>query len=686
MDGDGQPDPSKDTAQCFTAEATNGDHGCRTSFPYKDYPGRCARCAHVALLQREEPVSKAKISDCLETPQCRGCGAISMAFMKTGQCGSCRKRDAEMNGDLVDGALSAPSQHPSADDYPRVSAFNSRMGLGKQRAAHLAASGTIWTNAGHSPTSGPQASQPMTTDNLRALKASSSSSRSASSSSGSARIAAVSIAIIYMANGKPIMHTLGNSITSYTANTPFDQIHKDHLNEANSKWLRAGASAKITQPETFLSFCGNTSIKEEYIHGEVGALWDHYRGLPNADVYLNNGKVPSHLRVTRNQRQTRLVLEFHILVKDYCNRTKSDAPFELAVYQGKGKGRGKRARSPSTHPSSVPSSSVVRRLGKGSRIPSSRMFPLKKRVPVSNEPDNVQLEVAQIKISEKSCEYTIEWGHSKAKAATIEVAHFAQGATKRAYHANVAGKDCTHSFVLKRFFNIGNGAESVTIQENANFLVSEAMRLYTLRNVVADFNQKVDDEVASDQRDEVALSGLAFNVTPFFLVREVVTDKQHPSKASNTTYDEFRDANLDASDEVNVVWLMEPHHAQPVTKWSGTLSHPVNNSLVGQTARAIAHWFFIHTEYASVLADMQSVETLNQDTKELVNLLFDPMTHTANQEDPNYSGLGDFGQRGVDVFVKEHVCGNVCQLLKFDSISENAVEEEAAEVDSKDDD
>ncbi|KAI5826412.1 hypothetical protein K523DRAFT_249043, partial [Schizophyllum commune Tattone D] len=219
-------------------------------------------------------------------------------------------------------------------------------------------------------------------------------------------------------------------------------------------------------------------------------------------------------------------------------------------------------------------------------------------------------------------------------------------------------------FVLKRFFNIGNGAESVTIQENANFLVSEAMRLYTLRNVVADFNQKVDDEVASDQ---------PFNVTPFFLVREVVTDKQHPSKASNTTYDEFRDANLDASDEVNVVWLMEPHHAQPVTKWSGTLSHPVNNSLVGQTARAIAHWFFIHTEYASVLADMQSTLRFLACATTLTHLI-------------SYSGLGDFGQRGVDVFVKEHVCGNVCQLLKFDSISENAVEEEAAEVDSKDDD
>ncbi|KAK7007244.1 hypothetical protein R3P38DRAFT_2432505, partial [Favolaschia claudopus] len=43
-------------------------------------------------------------------------------------------------------------------------------------------------------------------------------------------------------------------------------------------------------------------------------------------------------------------------------------------------------------------------------------------------------------------------------------------------------------------------------------------------------------------------------------------------------------------------------------------------------------------------------------------VLFDPMTHTVGGN----SGIGDFGLEGINSFIQDHSCGDVCNRLALD--------------------
>ncbi|TRM66662.1 kinase-like domain-containing protein [Schizophyllum amplum] len=232
-----------------------------------------------------------------------------------------------------------------------------------------------------------------------------------------------------------------------------------------------------------------------------------------------------------------------------------------------------------------------------------------------------------------------------------------------------------HSYVLKRFFNIGNGAEKVSVSENQKYLYLEAERLCLLQEAVQGFYQLVDDQISSDKRASIA----DFDVTDFQIACEVVLGDGKPSRASNVTDEQYIEAA-----PAKLVWIMEPERKHTITKWSGTLNHPVHVSLLGQTASAIAHYFWLHTKGEMVLADMQSTEGISSTTKRLTNFLFDPMTYTTAMEDLNTSGLGDFGQKGVATFFDMHRCGAVCEMLALGNIEPEAGEDQGDEAEEAD--
>lgn len=43
-------------------------------------------------------------------------------------------------------------------------------------------------------------------------------------------------------------------------------------------------------------------------------------------------------------------------------------------------------------------------------------------------------------------------------------------------------------------------------------------------------------------------------------------------------------------------------------------------------------------------------------------VLFDPMTHTLNGN----SGIGDFGLEGINAFIRDHQCSEICKCLHLD--------------------
>ncbi|KAK7001195.1 hypothetical protein R3P38DRAFT_2559268, partial [Favolaschia claudopus] len=46
-------------------------------------------------------------------------------------------------------------------------------------------------------------------------------------------------------------------------------------------------------------------------------------------------------------------------------------------------------------------------------------------------------------------------------------------------------------------------------------------------------------------------------------------------------------------------------------------------------------------------------------------VLFDPMTHTVGGN----SGIGDFGLEGINSFIRDHSCGDVCNRLALDEVA-----------------
>ncbi|KAK6997329.1 hypothetical protein R3P38DRAFT_3220308 [Favolaschia claudopus] len=64
-----------------------------------------------------------------------------------------------------------------------------------------------------------------------------------------------------------------------------------------------------------------------------------------------------------------------------------------------------------------------------------------------------------------------------------------------------------------------------------------------------------------------------------------------------------------------------------------------------------------------IFADLQGTPALVGRKDGLV--LFDPMTHTVGGN----SGIGDFGLEGINSFLRDHTCGDVCNRLALDEVA-----------------
>ncbi|KAF9071919.1 kinase-like domain-containing protein, partial [Rhodocollybia butyracea] len=93
-------------------------------------------------------------------------------------------------------------------------------------------------------------------------------------------------------------------------------------------------------------------------------------------------------------------------------------------------------------------------------------------------------------------------------------------------------------------------------------------------------------------------------------------------------------------------------------KWSGTMQHPSHRSKLGLMMTIFAHFSLEWTEKTLVFVDLQT-SVINQAGKGQTNVLFDVMSHTITGD----SGLGDFGQEGIQAFIDQHCCDKKCQEL-----------------------
>ncbi|KAJ7082793.1 kinase-like domain-containing protein, partial [Mycena epipterygia] len=202
-------------------------------------------------------------------------------------------------------------------------------------------------------------------------------------------------------------------------------------------------------------------------------------------------------------------------------------------------------------------------------------------------------------------------------------------------------------YVLKRFFRLSEESENAT-PEQLPFTVEEhkaQIQAEGARLTVAAWFPKAFFKHANNLNIAVDYN-LAF--AEAFLGEE--TDR--PSPASGLNEVEFGTSGL--------TWLIEPKCSSTVEHFTYTLSQKSHKKdLRSGTIHAFAHFVWGHSNQMLVLADIQGTPALVGQKGGMV--LFDPMTHTKN----GASGVGDFGITGIESFLRDHICGDICLRLRL---------------------
>ncbi|KAJ7774456.1 kinase-like domain-containing protein, partial [Mycena olivaceomarginata] len=115
-----------------------------------------------------------------------------------------------------------------------------------------------------------------------------------------------------------------------------------------------------------------------------------------------------------------------------------------------------------------------------------------------------------------------------------------------------------------------------------------------------------------------------------------------------------------------IIWLVEPLHNAVVTRYTGTMEHPVGTGQLAHTLSAFVHCAYQRSGGTMVFADLQgSCGRLR--TKQMGILIFDLMTHT--DQDSRVClltlalGVGDYGSEGIERWRDQHDCNTFCKCL-----------------------
>ncbi|KAK7006612.1 kinase-like domain-containing protein [Favolaschia claudopus] len=140
------------------------------------------------------------------------------------------------------------------------------------------------------------------------------------------------------------------------------------------------------------------------------------------------------------------------------------------------------------------------------------------------------------------------------------------------------------------------------------------------------------------------VTAIDFNIafTDAFLAEEI----ESPSPASGIPQI--------TAESPGITWLVEPKRSTSVEHFSYTLVHKSRKKdLRSSTIYAFAHFVWGHSNQTMIFADLDGL------------VLFDPMTHTV----AGNSGIGDFGLEGINSFLQDHSCGDVCNRIALDEVA-----------------
>ncbi|KAF7354438.1 Kinase-like protein [Mycena venus] len=271
----------------------------------------------------------------------------------------------------------------------------------------------------------------------------------------------------------------------------------------------------------------------------------------------------------------------------------------------------------------------------------------------------VSLYIASVNVDIGTGQVKFSWGTEDIREALLDNMPFAKGKTKKVYRLLLDGKP----YVAKRFFEVGNGPECVSLDENSSQLENEFIRLNQGQWFLDQFYARADETETEVSNNFMFSRGL--------LVREII-EGTGPSPASGVSMQAFLDS-MDYNPDTSIVWLLEPSRGSAIERWSGTLQHPNHENKPGQTIDAFMHFSYVYSRQTLVFADIQGSKGLSRGGNSGW-ILFDIMTHTSE----GASGIGDHGQDGIQAILSDHICERMCRTLNIGE--DNIVEGQKARV------
>ncbi|KAJ6474302.1 kinase-like domain-containing protein [Mycena sanguinolenta] len=422
---------------------------------------------------------------------------------------------------------------------------------------------------------------------------------------------------------------------AFHVDTAVPDIIQVILDSINETWESSSASSLIRH-DIFLFWHKHQSLLPGSLNGTIGELYDNHQHDHNAQVYFNN--VPQRWRHMRGES---VCFELEIDISHFESRTKTSAP--PAAFKGK--------RTTADRPTAE--EQVVKRV-RTSMNSSILIQPLASSIPRkpsshgvgTQNTTEISLHVASVTIGEEDGQVAIVWDTDDRREAILDDQPCASGKTKKVYRMMVGGKP----YVAKRFFEIGNGRDNVSVDENSTQLTNEMVRLVKGQWFLNHFYERAEETGTQVSSDFVFSQGL--------LVQEIIGGSSPaPSPASGVSFEAFLDSTIVNPDSA-ITWLLEPLRAASVDRWSGTLEHPIHSDKAGKTMDTFMHFSYVYSQQSFIFADLQSTRG-RAPSGSSASILFDVMTHTVQQD----SGVGDHGDAGIKAILNGHICSLMCTGL-----------------------
>ncbi|KAI0073742.1 kinase-like protein [Panus rudis PR-1116 ss-1] len=653
----------RDNTELTRCTGSPGD-ACNGIFPRKDYAGLCGRCVYMATLSEKNDVTM--IAAVKTWGQCEDCGALGRHYEQGEKCAGC-KQASQQGQPIPNQAASQPVRLSTIQATP------------SQDSASQALARNLQENT--------QRRRDLTNDRLRSFQVQGSLANRPSAITNPAMAKSLSrpnsgsrniTVVVDPRVGKRVSTDLGRITIPFPADMQMPDVHSHIIDSLNIQSWSLLCSKDLIADDTFLRWKGNVLPMDGSLLLTLGEFYDLHYSATNHAIYF--GKAAS------KSSKTRPDVHLELVISDSLFEGRTGMPIPQQLGGGIKARRAKRARrnedSDSDAVNDSDMASVVTKHKKsrhGAPLVSS-FHPATQMRAAQETMDTVRLRLATTNLSAQG-RFTVDWQpeDSQIVVAQIQRVPAASGRMKHAYKAEVRmGDGTTKQYMAKRFFHTGQGDEEpVTVTGNRLHLYDEANCASLAKLVLENF-------YAYARKNEQAEVADNFVVTDYLLATEIIDDNgPGPSKASGVSKTQYEEEILEDPDTL-VAWLLEPLRSIRVNKYSGTNAHPNHSGKLGQTLNAFAHFSYIWSKKTFVFTDLQATETAvrGEGTSiKRVNVLFDLMMHTKEGK----SGLGDHGESGIEEFLKQHTCMEVCKDLGLDN-EDNLLGDENHGAEDKSDD